>query len=105
MKEIGEILHLAKSGRLILRSTAGNIDNNETGKWVVDEKGKRIGKIVEIFGPVRLPYASIAPVKGKRNIITGIKVFISDEDVYGSKKFNKHSKHRPHFKKTKHISD
>ena len=95
MKELGEILHLAKSGRLILRSTASNIDNKETGKCIIDEKGKRIGKIVEIFGPVRSPYVSIVPLKGRRNTMAGIKVFISDEE------FNRHHKYKPYFKKTK----
>lgn len=32
----------------------------KTGAFVFDDKGKKLGKVVELIGPVRAPYASVA---------------------------------------------
>jgi RNA-binding protein len=68
-------MHLAKSGRLIVRllGTAGN--QAKSGELLVDANGKRIGKIIEVIGPVTAPYASVAPMIDRKNKIIGIKVF------------------------------
>jgi len=49
------MLHRAKSGRLIIRLTR----ELRTGAMIVDSQGKRLGKVVELIGPVRAPYASV----------------------------------------------
>ena len=56
MKEIGVILHKAKSGRLIVRLTK----TVQTGSTLLDERGKKLGTVVELIGPVKSPYASVA---------------------------------------------
>src|ERR687884_1804472 len=74
LEEIGEIMHLAKSGRLIVRLTCvGNEPNS--GELIIDTNGKRIGKVIEVIGPVTAPYASVVPMIDKINKIIGIKVF------------------------------
>jgi RNA-binding protein len=50
------LLHQAKSGRLIIRLSR----EVRPGVPILDEKGRRLGKVVELIGPVRAPYASVA---------------------------------------------
>lgn len=57
MQEIGEVLHRAKSGRLIVR-LKGRV---EPGVVLLDSKGRNAAKVVELIGPVSRPYASAAP--------------------------------------------
>jgi RNA-binding protein len=57
MQEVGEVLHRAKSGRLIIRLT-GRVD---PGTVLLDSKGRNAAKVVELIGPVSRPYASAAP--------------------------------------------
>jgi RNA-binding protein len=57
MQEVGEVLHRAKSGRLIIR-LAGRVD---PGTVLLDSKGRNAAKVVELIGPVSKPYASAAP--------------------------------------------
>jgi RNA-binding protein len=74
LEEIGEIMHLAKSGRLVVRLTCiGN--EPKSGELIIDTNGKRIGKVIEVIGPVTAPYASVAPLIDKINKIIGIRVF------------------------------
>lgn len=56
MKEIGVILHQAKSGRLIV-SLSRPV---KPGSVILDEKGRKLGTVVELIGPVKSPYASVA---------------------------------------------
>jgi RNA-binding protein len=74
MEEIGEIMHIAKSGRLIIRLTTANKET-KSGEFLVDENGKRIGKVIEVIGPVKAPYASVVPLTERTDRIIGIKVF------------------------------
>jgi rRNA processing protein Gar1 len=57
LKEIGVILHQAKSGRLIIRLSK----EVQPGNFIVDAKGRKMGQVVELIGPVKSPYASVAP--------------------------------------------
>ncbi|MDV3243987.1 MAG: Gar1/Naf1 family protein [Nitrososphaerales archaeon] len=55
MLQVGIILHQAKSGRLIVRLSR----EVKPGAFILDDKGKRLGKVLELIGPVRAPYASV----------------------------------------------
>ena len=57
---IGEIIHMAKSGRLIVK-VEENTTHNLIGQALIDNKGSRIGKIIELIGSVKAPYASVMP--------------------------------------------
>jgi RNA-binding protein len=50
------LLHQAKSGRLIIRLSR----EVRPGVPILDERGRRLGKVVELIGPIRAPYASVA---------------------------------------------
>ena len=45
------------------------------GQILYDVKGKAVGRVTEVFGPVKGPYASLAPFGVKVEIVTGKKVF------------------------------
>src|SRR5918911_2074947 len=68
-------MHLAKSGRLVVRLTAIGREP-KSGELIIDTTGKRIGKVIEVIGPVTAPYASVVPMVDKINKIIGIRVFI-----------------------------
>ena len=61
MLQVGSLLHQAKSGRLIVKLT----NEVRPGAFLLDEKGRKLGKVVELIGPVRAPYASVAVVSSK----------------------------------------
>ena len=46
MKSIGSVLHLSKSGRLIIKSD----QEVRIGMWILDKNGKKIAKVHEIIG-------------------------------------------------------
>ncbi|MEO9362649.1 MAG: Gar1/Naf1 family protein [Nitrososphaera sp.] len=72
--EIGEVMHLAKSGRLIVKlNVAGK--GIRPGEVLIDSAGRRVGKIVELIGPVSAPYASVIPMTDRTARLTGAKVF------------------------------
>jgi RNA-binding protein len=93
MDELGTILHVARSGRIIIRVNTDSSKIKSTGV-LVDSSGLRIGRILEIFGPVFSPYASVLPSRNKFAGIIGKKVFIADEDSFRRMKF-KREHHRP----------
>jgi RNA-binding protein len=61
MQEVGEVLHRARSGRLIIRLH----EKLEAGSILLDSKGKTAAKVVELIGPVSRPYASAAPISDR----------------------------------------
>jgi RNA-binding protein len=73
MQEVGEVLHKAKSGRLIIRLT-GKV---YAGQVLLDAKGRDAAKIIELIGPVSRPYASAAPASDRAATgKDGRKVFV-----------------------------
>jgi RNA-binding protein len=61
MREVGEFLHRAKSGRLIVRLS----EEAEPGSVLLDEKGRGAARITELIGPVARPYASAVPLSDR----------------------------------------
>lgn len=90
MTEVGEILHKAKSGRLILKVYENT--TIKTGDTIVDSHGKKIGTINELIGSVNSPYASVMLLRDDFRIKTGEKVFrliAKNTKKYLSKGFKK----------------
>jgi RNA-binding protein len=56
---LGKVLHLSKSGNLILRLENSSFPT--TGSTVCDYKLAAIGTINSVFGPVKSPYLSVLP--------------------------------------------
>lgn len=90
MEKIGKVVHLAKSGRLIVKIEE-NIDHNVIGQTLIDDKGARVGKIIELIGSVKSPYASVIPSQDSKYFIGGTvyKTRIQNQRVNSSKKDNK----------------
>lgn len=61
MFQVGTILHQAKSGRLIVRLSR----EIRPGAFVFDEAKRKVGRIAELLGPVKAPYASISIVTSR----------------------------------------
>ncbi len=70
MEMIGEIIHMAKSGRLIVKVEA-NTNHNLIGQALIDNNGSRIGKIIELIGSVKSPYASVMPALNSKYTVGG----------------------------------
>ena len=73
--EVGEILHLARSGRLIVKLNAEGAQRIKPGELLIDGSGRKVGKVVELLGPVRTPYASVITMTDRTNRLVGSKVF------------------------------
>jgi len=71
LQEVGEILHLAKSGRVIVQLT----ELVEEGQILCDEKNAKVAKVMELIGPVSKPYASAIPLTNNVKKFTGKKIF------------------------------
>jgi RNA-binding protein len=61
LEEVGVLLHKARSGKVIVRLT----EKVDPGTIIFDEKGKKLGKITELIGPVSKPYASVVPLSDR----------------------------------------
>ncbi len=77
MQEVGEIIHLAGSGRVIIRLRS----QLDEGNFVCDESGRRIARVTELIGPVASPYASAISLTNNIKKYTGKKVYFLDEPV------------------------
>lgn len=71
LQEVGEILHIAKSGRVIVKLS----QKVNSGEILLDSKGKKIARVVELIGPVKAPYASAVPVTDRIKKYVGATVY------------------------------
>ncbi|MHC1571456.1 MAG: H/ACA ribonucleoprotein complex subunit GAR1 [Methanosarcinales archaeon] len=65
MKRLGTVLHVIHNGKLIVQCN-GMMKDTWLNAVVLSEDLKRLGKVVDIFGPVSRPYCSIKPFKGSK---------------------------------------
>jgi RNA-binding protein len=105
MDELGTIIHVARSGRIIVKIDNDSSKIKSTGVSLVDSSGLRIGRVQEIFGPVFSPYASILPSRNKLAGIVGKRVFVADEDSFRKMKFRRGHGHRPKYKQVRYTHD
>ncbi len=76
MQEVGEIMHLANSGRVIVRLT----ETVSSGQILYDNKSVRVAKVTELIGPVVKPYASAISLTNNIKKFVGKKMFALDDD-------------------------
>ncbi len=88
MQEVGEISHLAGSGRVIARLSR-KVDE---GQILCDEEGVKVAKVMELIGPVDSPYASAAPLTNNIKKFTGKRVFTSELSPAVKQKFRRKRK-------------
>jgi RNA-binding protein len=73
--QVGEILHLAKSGRLIVKLDSASGGRVKPGELLIDQSGRKVGKVAELIGPVTRPYASVITMTDRTSRLAGSKVF------------------------------
>jgi len=74
LQEVGEILHLASSGRVIVR-----LSKTVTQDQILcDEKSTKVAKVTELIGPVAKPYASAISLTNNIKKFVGKKMFAFD---------------------------
>ena len=92
MKVLGNILHLAGSGKLIVKVS----NTPPAGSFVFTNDKNKIGRVGGIFGPVKNPYVSINLYKSvnKRDLENrcGEKLFVSTKKEDKQFKKSKSSK-------------
>jgi len=71
LQEVGEVLHIANSGRVIVRLSR----EVKEGQIICDKDNQKIGRITELIGPVKNPFASAIPLTNNVKKISGTKVF------------------------------
>ncbi len=76
MRRLGKVLHLSKSGNLILRLESSRIPPE--GAQVCDYKIARIGVVNNILGPVKAPYVSIQPSVEDPSVLGGRLLYLLD---------------------------
>ncbi len=70
--QIGTVMHISRSsGNLILESSR----NAKIGETVTDSKGKRVGVVFDVFGPVDSPYSSVRTRNNNPERLIGAKLF------------------------------
>ena len=75
MQEVGEIMHLANSGRVIIKLSKEITE----GQLLCNESSQKIAKVTELIGPVKDPYASAIPLTNNLKKISGMKVFAFEQ--------------------------
>ena len=75
MHEIGEIMHVAGSGRVIIRVS----EHLPEGQVLCDRDGTRVAKVMELIGPVKEPFASASPLTNSIKKYIGKAVFASQQ--------------------------
>lgn len=101
MKHLGNILHLANSGKLIVRSE----QMPPAHAFVYTNDKQQIGKVYNVFGPVKNPYISVSLFKSvnRRDLESrvGEKLYVSTKK---DMKQSRGSKSRRNSKKSKDKS-
>jgi len=88
LQEVGEILHLAASGRVIIQLS----DELSEGVILCDEKGTRVAKVMELIGPVKRPFASATPLTNNIKKFIGKAVFVIESSPAKKEKSRRRKK-------------
>ena len=81
MRLLGEVSHVTKRG-LVLRVA----DAPKQSTLVYDGAKRRVGSVVDIFGPISMPYICVRPaVDVKTNLasLVGKELYIMEEEKRG----------------------
>ncbi|GBC73807.1 hypothetical protein HRbin04_01213 [archaeon HR04] len=73
--EVGEVLHVARSGRMIIKSI-GDVAGLSRGTILVDAKGRSVAEIIELIGPVQSPYISAMPLTDRVKKYVGATLYV-----------------------------
>jgi len=85
LQEVGEILHLANSGRVIVRLS--KIVSQD--QILCDENSTKVAKVTELIGPVAKPYASAMSLTNNIKKFVGKKMFALENPSAKKQKQNR----------------
>ncbi|MDH3203178.1 MAG: Gar1/Naf1 family protein [Nitrosopumilus sp.] len=88
MQEVGEIMHLAGSGRVIIQLSEKLVE----GQILCDKNGTRVAKVMELIGPVRRPFASATPLTNSIKKYVGKSVFADEQSPVNTQKIRRRKK-------------
>jgi len=74
VKKLGIVLHKAKSGNIVVKGT----EFFKPSLQVYDEKGKRVGFVIETFGPVASPYILVKPTTDRVRKLIGKTLYVKE---------------------------
>ena len=77
MRRLGKVLHLSKSGNLILRIEQTPVP--AINAQVCDYKLRIIGQVNNVLGPVRNPYVSVKPVSSVDSTLVGRILYLAEK--------------------------
>ena len=75
MQEVGQIMHLAGSGRVIIQLS----NKLDEGQILYDAKQTKVAKVVELIGPVKRPFASAIPLTNNIKRHIGNSVYLTKQ--------------------------
>ena len=78
MRRLGKVLHLSKSGNLLLRLEQYPVPI--IGAQVCDYKLRSVGVVNNILGPVKTPYVSVKPVSNVDGAPVGLVIYQVEKD-------------------------
>ena len=81
-------MHIANSGRVIVRLSK---DVRE-GEILCDKNNQKIGRVTELIGPIKNPFASAIPLTNNLKKISGVKVFSLEQNP--AMKKNRRKRHK-----------
>ena len=75
MKKVGKVAIIARNGKLLIKSSKPQ----RIGTPVVDQQIKRLGKIVDVIGPVRAPYIVVNTKGLGKKLKVGDVLYLMDK--------------------------
>ena len=81
-------MHIANSGRVIVRLSK----EIKEGQVLCDKDNQKIGRVTELIGPVKSPFASAIPLTNNLKKISGTKVFSLEQTPVMKK--NRRKRHK-----------
>ena len=81
-------MHIANSGRVIVRLSK----EIKEGQVLCDKNNQKIGRVTELIGPIKNPFASAIPLTNNLKKISGVKVFSLEQNP--AMKKNRRKRHK-----------
>lgn len=88
--EVGEVLHISRSGRMIIKSSSRNAAALSRGTLLVDAKGRSVARVVELIGPVDSPYISALPLTDRVKKYIGARLYAAGPDSSSNRDMRRH---------------
>jgi len=74
LRRIGKVLHLARSGELVLRSNSGFAPR--IGDRAYGPDLREVGIISDVFGPISAPYVAVRPLIDDPSRLVGKVLYV-----------------------------